>query len=284
VVRCITGHGEEVAAATAADRRNRPTPLPGWAKATDHADPPGAVSRVAQEATRSDVGRIAHGYWIEVQSAGDLLCVIRYATDVKKKTLRASEQDRPDIATARAVWKAECGTWDVKQLVFLDESGAKTNMVRLRGRAPRGERVYDAAPHGHWCSTTMLSAIRCDGSTACLVLEGSTDTDVFQTYVQKVLIPALRPGDCVIMDNLAPHKTAAVERLLADAGVSWRWLPPYSPDLNPIEKMWSKVKTFLRAAKARSPEALLAAIGKALKTITPQDAAHWYASCGYTIT
>ena len=130
----------------------------------------------------------------------------------------------------------------------------------------------------------MLSSIRSDGTTACLVVEGATDTDVFQTYVQKVLIPSLRSGDCVIMDNLAPHKTAAVERLLAAAGVTWRWLPPYSPDLNPIEKMWSKVKTFLRAAKARTPTTLLAAIGAGLKTITAQDAANWYASCGYTIT
>jgi len=130
----------------------------------------------------------------------------------------------------------------------------------------------------------MLSSIRADGTTACLVVDGATDTDVFQTYVQQVLIPSLRPGDCVIMDNLAPHKTAAVENLLAAADVKWKWLPPYSPDLNPIEKMWSKVKTFLRAAKARTADALLAAISKALKTITSQDAVNWYASCGYTIT
>jgi transposase len=130
----------------------------------------------------------------------------------------------------------------------------------------------------------MLSSIRCDGSTACLVVEGATDADVFQAYIQRVLIPTLRPGDCVIMDNLAPHKTAAVETLLAAAGVTWRWLPAYSPDLNPIEKMWSKVKTFLRSAKARTSPALLAAITKALQSITPQDAVHWFASCGYTIT
>jgi transposase len=157
-------------------------------------------------------------------------------------------------------------------------------MVRLRGRAFCGQRVYDAAPHGHWCSTTMLSSIRSDGTTACLVVEGATDRDVFETYIQQVLVPTLRPGDCVIMDNLAPHKTATVERLLAAAGATWRWLPPYSPDLNPIEKMWSKVKTALRTAKARTPQTLLDAIGMALRSITPQDAAHWFASCGYTIT
>ena len=130
----------------------------------------------------------------------------------------------------------------------------------------------------------MLSSIRCDGATACLVVEGATDAAVFQTYIQRVLIPTLRPGDCVIMDNLAPHKTAAVEALLAAAGVTWRWLPAYSPDLYPIEKMWSKIKTFLRSAKVRTSQALLAAITKALQSITPQYAVHWFASCGYTIS
>ena len=172
----------------------------------------------------------------------------------------------------------------MKRLVFVDESGAKTNMVRLRGRAPRGERVYDSAPHGHWCNTTMLSSIRWDGTTACMVVDGATDADVFQAYVRNTLVPSLRPGDCVIMDNLGPHKTAAVERLLAEAGATWRWLPPYSPDFNPIENMWSKVKNSLRSAKARTPKTLLAAIGSALRQVTPQDAAHWFAACGYTIS
>ena len=172
----------------------------------------------------------------------------------------------------------------MNRLVFLDESGAKTNMTRLRGRAPRGHRVYDSAPHGHWCSTTMISSIRLDGSTACLVIEGATDRDVFLAYVRQVLVPTLRPGDCVIMDNLSPHKTPAIERLISTRGATIRWLPPYSPDLNPIEKMWSKIKELLRAAKARTPPALEAAIARALKSITPDDAAHWFASCGYTIS
>ena len=172
----------------------------------------------------------------------------------------------------------------MKRLVFLDESGAKTNMTRLRGRAPRGQRVYDVAPHGHWCSTTMISSVRYDGSTACLVIEGATDADVFEAYVRQVLVPTLRAGDCVIMDNLAPHKTPAVQALITAAGATIRWLPAYSPDLNPIEKMWSKVKEFLRSAKARSSDALQAAIAQALESITPNDAAHWFASCGYTIT
>jgi transposase len=130
----------------------------------------------------------------------------------------------------------------------------------------------------------MISSIRLDGSTACLVIEGATDRDVFLAYVRQVLVPTLRPGDCVIMDNLSPHKTPAIERLISTRGATIRWLPPYSPDLNPIEKMWSKIKELLRAAKARTPPALEAAIARALKSITPDDAAHWFASCGYTIS
>ena len=130
----------------------------------------------------------------------------------------------------------------------------------------------------------MISSIRLDGSTACLVIEGATDRDVFLAYVRQVLVPTLRPGDCVIMDNLSPHKTPAIERLISARGATIRWLPPYSPDLNPIEKMWSKIKELLRAAKARTPPALEAAIARALKSITPDDAAHWFASCGYTIS
>jgi transposase len=117
-----------------------------------------------------------------------------------------------------------------------------------------------------------------------MVVEDATDQDVFMSYVRQVLIPALQAGDCVIMDNLAPHKTPAIQALIAETGATVRWLPPYSPDLNPIEKMWSKVKESLRAAKARTQDSLLSAIASALESVTPNDAAHWFASCGYTIT
>ena len=129
----------------------------------------------------------------------------------------------------------------------------------------------------------MISSMRFDGSTACMVVEGSTDSKVFSEYVRQVLVPTLRQGDCVIMDNLTPHKTAYIQALITSAGATVRWLPPYSPDLNPIEKMWSKVKELLRSAKARTQEALQSAIAYALKSITPHDAANWFASCGYTI-
>jgi len=169
-------------------------------------------------------------------------------------------------------------------LVFLDESGAKTDMTRLRGRAPKGERVYDTAPHGHWYTTTMISSIRYDGTTACMTIEGPTTTDVFRAYVRHILVPTLRPGDMVILDNLSSHKNAAILALIEKTGATAKFLPAYSPDLNPIEKMWSKIKEFLRAAKARTQEALEKAIAKALNKISAKDAAGWFQSCRYTIT
>ena len=155
-------------------------------------------------------------------------------------------------------------------------------MTRLRGRAERGQRVHGSAPQGHWHGTTLLGALRLDGSTACMAMEGATDAEVFQTYVREVLCPVLRPGDMVVMDNLAPHKDAVSLWLIAQAGAQVLFLPAYSPDLNPIEKMWSKVKALLRSAEARTQEALHEAISAALAKVTRQDAINWFASCGYS--
>jgi len=155
-------------------------------------------------------------------------------------------------------------------------------MTRLRGRAPRGQRVLAHVPHGHWKTLTMMSSIRLDGSTACLTLEGATDTESFRAYVQAVLAPTLRPGDIVVMDNLSPHKSDPTLALIRQAGAQVQFLPAYSPDLNPIELMWSKVKNFLRGSEARTQPQLLTAIGQALRQITPQDAINWFAHCGYS--
>jgi transposase len=154
-------------------------------------------------------------------------------------------------------------------------------MTRLYGRVFGGQRLVDAAPHGHWCSTTILSSIRLNGSTAAMVIEGATDASVFQAYVQRILIPSLRARDIVVMDNLAPHKHPEILRMLERANVEVWYLPPYSPDFNPIEQMWSKIKAYLRKAKARSSRALLRAIGQAFRTITAPDAAGWFQHCGY---
>ena len=156
-------------------------------------------------------------------------------------------------------------------------------MTRLRGRAPKGRRLHASAPCGRWQSTTMISSIRLDGTTACMTLVGATDTMVFRTYVQRVLCPTLRPGDIVIMDNLGAHKNAGTLALIEEVGAEVRFLPAYSPDLNPIEKMWSKIKALLRAREARTPEQLDEAIGAALARVTAKDARGWFASCGYSI-
>jgi transposase len=154
-------------------------------------------------------------------------------------------------------------------------------MTRLRGRAVRGERVHASAPCGRWRTTTMISSVRLDGTTACMTIEHPTDTEVFRTYVAEVLCPTLHKGDIVIMDNLAPHKSSPTLRLIEAAGAKAMFLPAYSPDFNPIEKMWSKVKNSLRSAEARTPEDLQSAIGQALAKVTASDARNWFASCGY---
>lgn len=178
---------------------------------------------------------------------------------------------------------AEQDNFDINRLVFIDEAGAKTNMTRLYGRAPKGERAYDHAPHGHWCTTTMISSIRANGETACMAIDSATSADVFRCYVERVLVPTLRPGDVVVLDNLSAHKDKAALEMIEQTGAEVRFLPPYSPDLNPIEKMWSKVKQLLRGIKARGQEDLLDAIGKALSCVTETDALHWFASCGYSL-
>lgn len=172
----------------------------------------------------------------------------------------------------------------LQKLVFLDESGAKTNLTRTRGRAPRGQRVVEKVPHGYWHTTTMISAIRSTGPFAAAMLSGATDSEVFLSYVQQVLVPELNAGDVVILDNLRPHKAAGVRERIEAAGAKLLYLPPYSPDLNPIENMWSKVKQHLRSAAARTYDALQEAVTTALERITPDDCLGFFRHCGYTAT
>lgn len=193
----------------------------------------------------------------------------------------ASEQNRPDVRERRKNWKTSCANWDAGRLVFLDESAAKTNMTRLRGRGRRGQRVIDHAPHGHWNTTTMIASLRLDGTTSCLAVDGATTADVFREYVRQVLCPTLRSGDIVVADNLSAHKDRQSEALIKDRGATLLFLPPYSPDLNPIENMWSKVKSHLRASKARTEEDLIIAIRKAFEKITSADAKGYFFLCGY---
>jgi len=173
---------------------------------------------------------------------------------------------------------------DLDSLVFIDESGAKTNMTRLYGRAMAGQRAVDNTQSGHWHTTTMISSVRFDGSTACMVVDGATNKDVFEAYVEQILLPSLKAGDIVVLDNLSAHKNQRVRELLKSVGAELWYLPAYSPDLNPIEKMWSKVKSILRMLKARTKEALIEAIAKALDMVTASDAKGWFESCGYANT
>lgn len=154
-------------------------------------------------------------------------------------------------------------------------------MTRLYGRALQGERCHDSAPNGHWETVTVLSSIRLGGATECIVFEGAVDRKMFDEYVKKFLAPSLRPGDIVIMDNLSAHKSQNSYDAIKEMQAEYLFLPAYSPDLNPIEKMWSKVKQILRGIKARTHEELFEGVGKALNMVTADDAQGWFKSCGY---
>lgn len=182
---------------------------------------------------------------------------------------------------ARAEWKENQPALDVTKLVFLDETGASTNMARTRGRAPKGERCVASVPHGHWKTTTFIAGLRVGGIAAPMVLDGPMNGPVFLAYVEQFLCPALHPGDIVIADNLPSHKVASVREAIEKTGASWRLLPPYSPDLNPIEKMFSKLKALLRKAAKRTSAELWIEIGKLLEAFTPDECKNYFASSGY---
>jgi transposase len=198
-----------------------------------------------------------------------------------KKTSHASEQDRPDVAAERAAWKASQPEIDIHRLVFIDETGASTKMARRYGRSPYGQRCVAAIPHGHWKTTTFVGALRTTGMTAPMVLDGPMDGLAFEAYVTQVLVPTLEPGDIVVMDNLAAHKRAEVGLAIEAVGAWLLYLPPYSPDLNPIEMAFAKLKAALRKTAARSIEALDDAIAHALAAFTAQECLNFFAAAGY---
>jgi transposase len=198
-----------------------------------------------------------------------------------KKSLHASEQDRPDVARRRARWKRYQGKLDPTRLVFIDETWAKTNMTRRHGRCPRGQRLVAKAPRGHWQTLTFLAALRSDRITAPCVLDGPINGASFTAYVEQLLIPTLKPGDIVVMDNLGSHKGRAVRAAIRAAGAKLFFLPPYSPDLNPIEQVFSKLKTLLRKAAERTVEDTWRRIGSLLDHFPPTECANYLANAGY---
>jgi len=201
--------------------------------------------------------------------------------DAQKKTAHACEQDRPDVAAERIAWFEGQPDLDPERLVFIDESGTSTKMARRYGRAPRGERCRAAVPHGHWKTTTFVGALRLEGMTAPMTLDGAMNGAAFLAYVEQALVPTLRPGDVVVMDNLPAHKSPTVRAAIERAGAELRLLPPYSPDFNPIELAFSKIKTLLRSAAARTLPDLWDAIRDAIDAVTPSDCRSYFTAAGY---
>lgn len=173
--------------------------------------------------------------------------------------------------------------FDLERLKFIDESGVNIAMTRLYGRAPRGERVVGSAPQNYGENITLLGALSASGLCALMTVNGATDGEVFAAFVREVLAPTLREGDIVVLDNLGAHRSAAARKAVEARGARLQFLPPYSPDLNPIERCWSKIKTALRAAKARTREALEAAIKQAIVAVSASDARAWFKHCGYVL-
>lgn len=201
----------------------------------------------------------------------------------KKKTYKPSEQERPDVVEQRVKFRERAAHWMVSKLKFLDETGSQLNMTRLYGRAIPGERVVEAIPSDYGSNYTLIATLSLEGLQAPWVLEGALNGEIFKLYVGEVLAPTLKPGDILIMDNLSTHKVAGIAELVEARGARLEYLSPYSPDYNPIERCWSKIKTYLRRAKARTYAALVRAIKKALATIKESDMRAWFIFCGYSI-
>ncbi len=199
----------------------------------------------------------------------------------KKKTVHASEQDRPDVLKQREEWFEGQLDLDPAKLVFIDETWASTNMAPMYGWAPRGERLRVGIPHGHWKRTTFIAGLRLTGLTAPMVLDGSINGTSFLDYVERVLAPTLTPGDTVIADNLSSHKSDQARQAIEAVGAKIRFLPPYSPDFSPIENAFSKFKSILRRAAERSVPALQQTIMRLAETFTPTECANFFAACGY---
>jgi len=187
------------------------------------------------------------------------------------------------VRARREEWRAGQPALDPARLVFLDETWAATNMARTHGRSPKGERLVCPVPHGHWKTTTFVAALRADGLTCPLVVDGAMTGDLFVAYVQQQLVPALKAGDVVVLDNLACHKRAEVREAIEGAKCRLAFLPPYSPDLNPIEPAFAKLKALLRSAAERTVEGLWGFLGAALDAFSAQECHNYFRHCGYPI-
>lgn len=199
----------------------------------------------------------------------------------KKKVVHASEQDRPDVQEKRRKWKHKTCQVNAKRFVFIDQSGINTRMHRDYGRAPKGVRVIDSVPEKHYQNSTVMGAMRLDGTVETFVYDGGTDVPTMLAFIQSILAPCLTPDDIVVWDNLRTHLSPSVIQAIQKTGAMIWPLPPYSPDMNPIEKLWSKVKTYLKKVAARTKDTLLHGLHSALQTVTTSDIFNWFVNCGY---
>lgn len=208
-------------------------------------------------------------------------CATATATDAQKKVLKATEQQRPDVAARRLQWRIRQAGLDPERLVFLDETWVKTNMTRPRGRSPCGTRLVCDVPYGHWKTTTFLAALRTGGLTAPLVVDGAINGELFRGYVEQHLVPTLSAGDVVVMDNLNSHKVAGVQAAIERVGAEVLYLPPYSPDFNPIEQVFAKFKWLVRSAAERTVAGLWKRCGELLQRFTQTECRNYFRHCGY---
>ena len=198
--------------------------------------------------------------------------------------MHAAEQRRPDVAEKRACWHEQLQIENTGALVFVDESGANTQMTRWRGRCPVGQRLVAHIPHGHYQTSTLIAAIRLEGSCTPWVWDGPMNGEMFLAWVREGLVPVLKIGDLVILDNLATHKVLGVREAIEEVGARLRYLPPYSPDFNPIENMWSKIKQILRSLAPRTQDELLEATRRAFEAISISDCHGFFSHAQYAIS
>jgi transposase len=240
-----------------------------------------AVVKERPDATLKEIRAALRKEGIRTSQTGLWRFLDRHNITRKKKSLRAAEQKREDVARARRKWIREQGLLDSTKLVFIDETSVNTNMVRLYGRCPCGERLVDHVPFGHWETMTFVSALRHDGMVAPMLIEGPMNGELFLAYVEQCLVPTLKPDDVVVVDNVVTHKVAGVADAIEAAGATLRYLPKYSPDLNPIEMPFSKFKACLRKLAQRTVPGIRRGIRSFLASLTGQECANYLSHAGY---
>jgi transposase len=240
-----------------------------------------AVVKERPDATLKEIKAELRKHGIRTSQTGLWRFLDRHNITRKKKSLRAAEQKRKDVARARRKWIREQGLLDPAKLVFIDETSVNTNMVRLYGRAPCGVRLVDHVPFGHWETMTFVSALRHDGMVAPMLIEGPMNGELFLAYVEQCLVPTLKPKDIVVVDNLGSHKVAGVAEAIEAAGATLRYLPQYSPDLNPIEMPFSKFKAHLRKLAQRTIPGIRRGIRSFLSSLKGQECANYLRHAGY---